>query len=281
VRKRAEVLYLKSLGFPHTDIQDIARAARTTLASCLKSYLEGGMGWVLANNHHGRAGELDGHAEMMTKYFSENPPASSREAVARVRELTGLSRSRTQARAFMGRLGMKFRKAGFVPGGQKNQEKEGEREEFQKKARPAGLSGRKGRNKAVLRGRGPFCHGAVPGVFVVLCAVLPPVGPRPETVQRAGGVGFKGLKTGHGVQRWPYQRRERLRTFEETGKEKPGGARQGGAGQRQLPAVPKGAGLCRAAGDRTRFPAPLFAPVQPDRALLEVPEKGMFVLKIP
>jgi hypothetical protein len=46
--------------------------------------------------------ELDGHAEMMKKYFSENPPASSREAVAKVRELTGLSRSPTQARAFMG-----------------------------------------------------------------------------------------------------------------------------------------------------------------------------------
>jgi transposase len=134
VRKKAEVLYLKSLGFPHTDIQDIARVTRTTLASYLKSYLEGGMAWVLANNHHGRVSELDGHAEMMKKYFAENPPASSREAVARVRELTGLSRSPTQVRAFMGRLGMKFRKAGFVPGGQKNQEKEGEREGFQKKS---------------------------------------------------------------------------------------------------------------------------------------------------
>jgi hypothetical protein len=80
------------------------------------------------------AGELDGHAEMMKKYFAENPPASSRGAVARARELTGLSRSPTQARAFMGRLGMKFRKVGFVPGGQKNQKKEGEKEELQKKS---------------------------------------------------------------------------------------------------------------------------------------------------
>jgi hypothetical protein len=100
--KKAEVLYLKSPGFPHTDIQDIARATRTTLASYLKSYLEGRMAWVLANNHHGRAGELDGHAEMMKKYFAENPPVSSREAVAKAGELTGLSRSPTQVRTFMG-----------------------------------------------------------------------------------------------------------------------------------------------------------------------------------
>jgi transposase len=118
IRRKAEALYLKSLNFTHTDIQQATRISRTTLSTYLKSYKKGGLKWVLANNHHSPTSELDEHKEELKKYFELNPLANSKEAGAKIKDLTTLSRSPTQIREFLKRIGMKFRKIGFVPGQQ-------------------------------------------------------------------------------------------------------------------------------------------------------------------
>jgi transposase len=47
--------------------------------------------------------------------FKQRPPASSKEAGERIFELTGVRRGNTQVKAFMKRLGLKFRKPGGIP----------------------------------------------------------------------------------------------------------------------------------------------------------------------
>lgn len=132
VRRKAEVLYLKSLNFSHTAIQEAVRVSRTTLASYLKSYKKEGLKWVLTNNHYIPKSELEKHEPKIKEYFEKYPPMSANEAAAKIKELTSISRSPTQVRAFLKKVGMKTRKAGFVPGGQNIEKKIDEQAEFLK-----------------------------------------------------------------------------------------------------------------------------------------------------
>ena len=48
-------------------------------------------------------------------YFEKHPPASVKEAVAKIEELTGIRRSENRVRGFLRSVGMKHRKVGMIP----------------------------------------------------------------------------------------------------------------------------------------------------------------------
>jgi transposase len=133
IRKKAEVLYLKSLNFSHSDIQRITRISRPTLATYIKEYKEGGVKKIKELNFYRPISELDKHSEALKKYFDEHPPQNSNEALMIIEEKTGIKRSPTQIREFLKRIGLKIRKVGFVPGKLCNEEKQKEQEDFKKK----------------------------------------------------------------------------------------------------------------------------------------------------
>lgn len=133
VRKKAEVLYLKALGFSHADIQAISRISRPTLATYLKEYKTNGFDSIQELNFYKPKSELDEHIAEMKKYFEEHPPQNSNEAQMIIEEKTGIKRSPTQIREFLKRMKMKIRKVGFVPGKLCDEEKQKEQEDFKKK----------------------------------------------------------------------------------------------------------------------------------------------------
>jgi len=133
VRKKAEVLYLKSLKFSHSDIQRIARISRPTLASYLNEYKENGIDKIRELNFYKPKSELDQHIAELREYFDEHPPQNSNEATVIIEEKTGIKRCPTQIRQFLKRMGMKIRKVGYVPGKLCNEEKQKEQEDFKKK----------------------------------------------------------------------------------------------------------------------------------------------------
>ena len=133
VRKKAEVIYLKALGFSHTDIQKISRISRPTLATYLKDYKTNGIDSIKELNFYKPKSELDKYISEMKAYFEENPPQNSIEAQMIIEKKTGIKRSPTQIREFLKRMGMKIRKVGFVPGKLCNEEKQKEQEDFKKK----------------------------------------------------------------------------------------------------------------------------------------------------
>ena len=59
--------------------------------------------------------ELEEHRETLEDYFREHPPATIKEAAAKIKELTGIERKESQVRAFLNGLGMKCRKVGMLP----------------------------------------------------------------------------------------------------------------------------------------------------------------------
>ncbi|MHC4736419.1 MAG: IS630 family transposase [Planctomycetota bacterium] len=131
VQKRMEVLYLKSQGLAHKEICRLCHISKTTLVTYLKKYRAGGIERLKVFNYQSPTSELDQHSAKVEAYFKEHPPRTTAEAQQSIKDLTGIERSPTQIRAFMKRLGMKYQKVGYVPGGKAaTPEKQTEQEVF-------------------------------------------------------------------------------------------------------------------------------------------------------
>ena len=58
---------------------------------------------------------LQAHRGTLEGYFREHPPATTKEAMAKIEELTGIRRSPERTRHFLKGLGMACRQVGMVP----------------------------------------------------------------------------------------------------------------------------------------------------------------------
>jgi transposase len=134
VQRRMEALYLKGQGVSHGDICRVCRISRTTLDTWLRLYLEGGMEALKEFHYSGQPSALNDHASSLEVYFREHPPHNATEAKAVIERRTGIKRSPTPVRAFMKRLGLKYRKMGRVPGTAHEEEKQKEQETFEQAA---------------------------------------------------------------------------------------------------------------------------------------------------
>lgn len=131
VQRKMEVLYLKSQGLAHHEIRRLSRiASKTTLTRYLRDYQAGGIERLKQLGYQGQRSELLDHTANLEEQFQKQPPRSSAEAQARIEQVTGLKRSPTQIRAFMKRLGLRYRKVGYVPGRATDPEKQAEQETF-------------------------------------------------------------------------------------------------------------------------------------------------------
>jgi transposase len=115
VRQRMEVLYLKALKLPHQEIYRITRISPKTLRGYLHLYQQGGIEALKQLNFYQPQSELQAHETTIRQAFEGKPPATVKEARAKIKELTGLQRSLSQIRAFMKKIGLKLRKVGQIP----------------------------------------------------------------------------------------------------------------------------------------------------------------------
>ena len=115
VQRKMEALWLKSQGLPHKDICRLTDICSTTLTEYLREYREGGLEALKILAFRRPRSDLDDHRASLEAYFREHPPASVKEAMAKIEELTGIERSPDRVRAFLKRIGMKCRKVGMIP----------------------------------------------------------------------------------------------------------------------------------------------------------------------
>ena len=111
-----DVVWLKSNGLPHHKIAKLTGITENTVRSYLRQYIEGGRNRLCEVLYRQPQSELDKHEDLITDYFVENPPATANEAREMIVRLTDLSRSLTQVRQFMRRIGMRPLKNGILPG---------------------------------------------------------------------------------------------------------------------------------------------------------------------
>lgn len=70
---------------------------------------------MLSKNYGSKKSELENHADSILELFQIQPPITAAGAAERIKEMTGISRSDQQVRAFMKRHKLKFIKCGHIP----------------------------------------------------------------------------------------------------------------------------------------------------------------------
>lgn len=166
VQRKMEALYLKGQGLTHQDICHICRICETTLTSYLKQYQEGGLERLKTLGYAGKPTELLNHATTLEDYFQTHPSHNSAQAQAAIEQLTGIKRAPTQIRAFLKRLGLRYRKVGCVPGKATTPEKMAEQEVFHEQELAPRLAQAQARERAVVfMDAAHFVHGAFLGML--------------------------------------------------------------------------------------------------------------------
>jgi transposase len=115
VQRKMEALLLKSKGLSHKEICRLTGTCSNTLRSYFKDYIQGGIEKLKEVNFYQPQSELAHHKTTLKAYFKEHPPASVKEAMAKIEELTGIRRSENRVRKFLKSIGMKRRKVGMIP----------------------------------------------------------------------------------------------------------------------------------------------------------------------
>jgi len=106
VRRRMQALLLKAEGLSHAKIGEILCICPTTLRKYFDLFLNGAdhMGRVAALkelNYKGKPNRLMEKKAEIIAHLEENPPATQKEAQARIKALTGIQRSLPQVREFL------------------------------------------------------------------------------------------------------------------------------------------------------------------------------------
>jgi transposase len=101
VQIKMEALLLKSQGLEHKKIGKILGICQDTLREYFEQYLSGGVEELKKLNFYKPKTELENYRITIEDDFRNNPPATVKEAVARIKELTGLERSIVQVGKFL------------------------------------------------------------------------------------------------------------------------------------------------------------------------------------
>ncbi len=116
VQKRMHTVYhVANSDIEYQEIGMLLDRHPNTITKDIKRYLSGGIEELKRVNYGTNTSQLDNHETTLRAYFEENPPASIKEALSRIEELTGIKRSPTQVRQFFKRIGLKRLKTGHIP----------------------------------------------------------------------------------------------------------------------------------------------------------------------
>jgi transposase len=115
VRRRCEIVYLKTQGFMHKEIETIVGISHGTVTTTLKLYQQGGFEALQTLNYKGQPSDLHAYTETIKASLEQQPVATYKEARARIKDLTTLNRSIPQVKHFLDQIGCTRRKVQQIP----------------------------------------------------------------------------------------------------------------------------------------------------------------------
>ena len=115
VRRKMEAILLKHNGLANHKICKIIGIAPNTLTEYFRQYHEGGIEKLKEINFYQPQSELMEYQKNIADYFSIHPPATLKEARAKIEKLCGIKRSLPQIRTFLIKIGLLRRKVGSIP----------------------------------------------------------------------------------------------------------------------------------------------------------------------
>lgn len=101
VRRRMQALRLKAQGEPHQKIGETVGVSQSTLRKYLDIFLAGRVEGLKQLHYRGKPNRLMEQKETIIPMLEAQPPATYKEAQARIKAQTGLQRSLPQVRAFL------------------------------------------------------------------------------------------------------------------------------------------------------------------------------------
>jgi len=113
--RRFEIHWLHACGKFAREIATIVQQNARTVRDVITMFRQGGIELVTTIDSNHPKSDLEEHRVSIVEEFAKRPPASAKEASARIEKLTGIKRSEQRVRVFMRNLGMKFRKVGAIP----------------------------------------------------------------------------------------------------------------------------------------------------------------------
>lgn len=116
IRKKLLAVYMKSQGITNKTICQICRVSWPTLLLYFQEYTSEGLGGMMQIRHRGHPSKLNEFEQEIKLLLVNNPPATLKEARAKIKEISGLERSVPQIWFFMRKLGLSTRKVCGVPG---------------------------------------------------------------------------------------------------------------------------------------------------------------------
>lgn len=115
VRRRMNALYLKSKEIPHKSITDVLAITSQTLGTYFDLFEAGRVEGLKPLHCKGQPSKLNEHTEAIVAALEEDPPATLKEAQARIETVTGLKRSLPQVRDFLQKNKIVRRKVKQIP----------------------------------------------------------------------------------------------------------------------------------------------------------------------
>ena len=166
-RKKCWVVYLKGKGYAHREIADVMRVDEDSITEYLRKHLDGGLPGLLAENYRKGEGQLDAHAQRLKQVFENNPPHTVNQAIEMIDKETGVRLKHSACRAFLLKLGMKFRRCGLVPGNALNDEKQlqAQQEFHDNKLQPLLEEAKQGKRTVLFVDAAHFVMGAFLGML--------------------------------------------------------------------------------------------------------------------
>lgn len=166
-RRKCWVVYLRGKGYPCREIADVVRVDSDTVTAYVRKYRDGGLPGLLAEDYRPPGGRLDGHAERLKEVFKQRPPHTVNQAIEMIEQETGVHLKPSACRAFLRKLGLKYRRCGLVPGKTLEDEKQGQaQQEFHdQKLQPRLEEARQGRRTVLFVDAAHFVMGAFLGML--------------------------------------------------------------------------------------------------------------------
>jgi transposase len=115
IQRRFEILWLHACGKFAPEIALLVQQNPVTIREVINKFKKGGIKLITTIESNHPTSELEKHKTSIIDDFTLRPPASAKEAAARIEKLTGVKRSVGRVREFMKSIGMKFRKTAAIP----------------------------------------------------------------------------------------------------------------------------------------------------------------------
>jgi transposase len=115
VRRKMLVLRLLHCGVTRAKTAEVAGLGRATVQRYVAAYRDGGLDGLRGWGVVGPVSDLAAHTEAIRASLTASPVRTVAEACDRIETLTGIRRQPTQVRAFLSRLGFRWRRVRAIP----------------------------------------------------------------------------------------------------------------------------------------------------------------------